>query len=394
MQPFCEVGVFTGCETAPLPLTNPAFQECLDGKPEFRRRAASLAGNIALIAVSVIVSLMVLELGWRLVRSGPQALVHWPNLARQHMGNSEDDALSCAYAHDATLGWRLPSGCTSSGYNTDADGFRRVPGRSAAAPPAVLATGSSFAQGQEVSDGETWPAYLQDLVGRKVVNAGVSGYSFDQTVLRTERLAARLKPPVIVTSFTAADIHRSELKVAWSRQKPYFAVTDGRLELRNVPVPTSPGASVALPVAARLVGWSMLADEVAQRLAIQNGWYFDEVRALPRGTGETVACLLMTRLAALGVPVMVVAQYSRGDWLSDEDAKARATRSIRKVLGCAADAGLIAFDLHEPLRPALEARGIDALYRQDHHSAAGNRVTADLILRELVRRRLLPATER
>ena len=103
-----------------------------------------------------------------------------------------------------------------------------------------------------------------------MVNAGVSGYSFDQTVLRTERLAARLKPPVIVTSFTAADIPRSELKVAWSREKPYFAVTDGRLELRNVPVPTSPGASAALPVAARLLGWSMLADEVAQQLrAIQ-----------------------------------------------------------------------------------------------------------------------------
>ena len=224
---------------------------------------------------------MVLELGWRLVRSGPQALVHWPNLARQHMGNSEDDALSCAYAHDATLGWRLPSGCTSSGYNTDAEGFRRVPGRTAA--PAgyprhrlVLRPGPG---------GVRWRNLAGLSAGSRRPQGGECRRrrsSSDQTVLRTERLAARLKPPVIATSFTAADIHRSELE---GRLEP--AETVFRRDRRPSRAAQRVGShEPARPSPCRWPrawsAWSMLADEVAQRLAIQNGWYFDEVRALPR----------------------------------------------------------------------------------------------------------------
>ena len=62
------------------------------------------------------------------------------------------------------------------------------------------------------------------------------------------------------------------------------------------------------------------------------------------------------------------------------------------MLDCASEAGLIPFDLSEPLKPVVEARGIDALFRTDHHSAEGNRVVADLIMRELVRRGLVPQT--
>ena len=38
----------------------------------------------------------------------------------------------------------------------------------------------------------------------------------------------------------------------------------------------------------------------------------------------------------------------------------------------------------------IEARGFDGLFRTDHHSAEGNHVVADLLLRERVRRQLLP----
>jgi hypothetical protein len=353
-----------------------------------------LMARFLLIAGSVIFSLGVLEAGMRLVRSGPEALVHWPNYARERMGSPEQGGGPCVHVYDQTLGWTSPGGCRSPAYNSDAGGFRRMPDPSPGQPPLalppILATGSSFTKGEEVSDGESWPAYLQALTGRKVLNAGVSGYSFDQTVLATEAVARLAKPLVVVVSFTPDDIRRSELAVSWSRAKPYFGIVGDRLELRNVPVPGGPQAPVALPVAARLLGWSALADEIAKRLGIFRGWYFDEVQAVPPGSGAAIACLLMPRLAALGVPVVLMAQYGRGYWRGYADREASVAPIQRKVLGCAAAAGLMVFDLADPLKAAVDSRGPDALYRTDHHAAEGNRLVAELLMRELVRRGLLP----
>jgi hypothetical protein len=353
-------------------------------------RPSELSSRIALVLASCIFSLLLLELACRLVRIGPAALTDWPNLARERMSNNEDGTGSCGYAYDATLGWTTPPNCSSPSYSVDGDGYRLTPATSFVSGAPVLATGSSFTLGDEVNDDESWPTYLQNSIGRKVLNGGVSGYSLDQTVLRTERLAPRVKPAVIVASFTPDDVRRTELKVAWSRAKPHFAVVAGQLELRDVPVPGRPGEPVPLPIAGRLLGRSALADELARRLGIYEGWYYDEVRAAPRGSGETIACLLMPRLATLDAPVMVLAQYSRGHWMADAAGKARDFHVVRKVLDCAAQAGLPTYDLGAPLKPTVEARGIKALFRTDHHSPEGNRVVAELIMRELVRQRLLP----
>src|SRR4051812_5928495 len=234
--------------------------------------------RIVLVLVSVFFSLVLLEVGCRIVRSGPAALADWPNIARERMGNSEDGSGPCGYAYDATLGWTPPPNCRSPNYNIDGDGFRLTPTTSSVAGAPVLATGSSFTSGDEVTDGESWPTYLQNAIGRKVLNGGVSGYSLDQTVMRTERLTPQVRPALIVASFTPDDVRRTELNVAWSRGKPHFALARGQLELRNVPVPGRAGEPVPLPIAARLLGRSALADELAQRLRIYEGWYYDEAR--------------------------------------------------------------------------------------------------------------------
>lgn len=353
------------------------------GQPSSRGRLASLA----LVAGSVLLTLAILEIGCRLLRDGPQGLIRWPNFAAVRMGISGQGSGSCTYSYDATLGWTWPPNCKVSFFSTDAQGFRRTPDGAFADKTPILAAGSSFTQGEEVGDDESWPAYLQAMIGRKVLNGGVSGYSLDQAVLQTVMTAQQVKPRLVVIGFTPDDVRRSELSVAWSRQKPYFVVTNGELELRNVPVPQQGRAT--LPTAGRLLGWSALAEDVTQRLGMQRGWYFDEVRSAPPGTGETVGCLLMPKLAGLGVPVMMVAQYSRDHAMADAEGKARDFRTVRKVLGCAAEAGLATFDLAEPLRAEIAARGIDALYRTDHHSAQGNRVVAEMIKGELDRRRLL-----
>jgi hypothetical protein len=325
------------------------------------------------------------------MRSGPEGLAQWANYARVRMSIPDDAVGPCIYAYDATLGWKAPGNCVSPTYTSDTRGFRVAPvegGRILAEPP-ILATGASFTKGDEAGDGESWPAYLQALTGRQVLNGGVSGYSFDQTVLATEAFARLAKPLFVVVNFTPDDIRRSELKVSWSREKPYFVPVGDGLELRNVPVPGRLGAPVPLPLASRLLGWSALADEVAKRLGIFQGWYFSEVRATPPGTGETVACRLMPRLAGIGVPVVVMAQYGRGYWRNYAEREKTVAPTVRKVLGCAAQAGLVAFDMADALKAEIEARGIDSLYRTDHHSVKGNRAVADLLVVELVRRGLL-----
>ena len=44
------------------------------------------------------------------------------------------------------------------------------------------------------------------------------------------------------------------------------------------------------------------------------------------------------------------------------------------------------------MKVVIETRGLDALYRTDHQSAEGNRVVAELLMHELVRRGLLAST--
>ena len=53
---------------------------------------------------------------------------------------------------------------------------------------AILAVGDFFTFGDRVSDHETWPAQLERLTGRQVLNGGVFGYGVDQAYLRAEAL--------------------------------------------------------------------------------------------------------------------------------------------------------------------------------------------------------------
>lgn len=349
-----------------------------------------MAGRVALLIGSVLFSLIVLELGARLVR-GAEWLVHWPNLVLQERLRAAAENLQHRFVYDPVLGYTPRPGFSSPLIHYDPQGFRFMPAlpANAADGPPVLATGDSYTQGDEVADAETWPAYLQGLVRRRTINAGVAAYGLDQTVLRTERLAGELHPAAIVVGFIGDDVRRSELSRAWGVEKPYFDLKGGTLELHNVPVPPSPDPRSTLSFSQYAFGWSMLLDTVLRHQGLQYEWSIDHVRATPSGTGERLACPLMQRLASLGIPTLVVAQYDFYVWENSEFA-AEQRRVSMAVLRCASDAGLATLDLFEATEQAVRTLGRDALYRTWHPGPAGYLLFAQQIAAELERRHMLP----
>jgi hypothetical protein len=341
-----------------------------------------LIGRLALILGSVLFSLILLELGCRLLR-GPDTLVRWDNIIRRERVGSVADNTARRYRYDRDLGW-VQKEVASARVNYDAEGIRLTPLTpevdTSAAP--VLATGDSYTQGDEVDDTDTWPAWLQGLLDRRVINAGVAAYGLDQTVLRTEQLAPRLKPALIVLGFIADDVRRSEMSRTWGAEKPYFVLKDGALVLRNVPVPPSPDPGTTLDFWQRAFGWSVLLDTVLRHEGWQYEWMVDHVRVMPRGEGLLLACPMMQRLKKLGIPTLVVAQYVFYTW-QDAEFGAEQHRVAQAVLSCAEAAGLPTLDLYQPFAQAVKTRGLRTIYGAWHPSPEGYKLIAQEVAKKL-----------
>src|SRR6185312_11444081 len=168
-----------------------------------------MLGRVALVLGSILFSLLVLELGVRAVNGDEQgawhALVHWPNLVVQARTLSWARGDNSRAVADTRLGF-------VGRPNYDAQSFRVTPAPEGVAldEPPILVVGDSYAHGDEVRDAEAWPAHLQALLHRRVVNAAMSGYGLDQMVLRAAIVAPDVKPAAIVLSFIADDARRAE----------------------------------------------------------------------------------------------------------------------------------------------------------------------------------------
>ncbi len=346
-------------------------------------------GRLALSLGTIVLCLGALEIGLRL--SEGNWIGAWPNfvLESRKVQTTRNDSRHVA---DPALGYVPRAGYSADGVSYDAEGFRRS---SAAADgrAAILAVGDSFTAGEEVSDDQSWPAHLQQILGRRVLNAGVSGYGLDQTVLRAEKIVPEKQPAAVIVSFIADDVRRTEMRRQWSAEKPYFVIENGALVLRNVPVPPQPDPRTTLGFWQRTLGYSFLVDFVLRRLGLLHDWYGDHARAQPAGTGEKIACLLTGRLAELqrrsGTPILVVAQYDPVVW-QDASFAAEQRRLTEGVLRCSRENGLQVLDTFDALA-ANDGKGKPAtLYGQWHMNDAGNRLVARLIAAELAGRHIPP----
>jgi hypothetical protein len=355
-----------------------------------------MMARLALLLGSLIVGLVILELGARRLR-GPEWLDQWPNLVTAQRAESAGDVARHAI-HDDILGFVPRPGARllnlalerdgtirQTNASHDAKGLRLPP---AGAPlslpgPPILAVGDSFTYGAEVDDADTWPVALQAILGQPVVNAGTNGYGIDQIVLRAERVTRIVHPGAIVVALIHDDLRRAELSRVWGADKPYFDVAGDALVLRNVPVPRSTELQAPLTLVQRLLGRSVLIHMAMQAVGLMDDWSNDAIRVHPEGNGERIACLLMDRLAAFGraaeAKIVVVALYDadawRWRWLG---LLARQQRTLEATLSCAAKAGIETIDSYNAFDRAIASDGIDALYHRWHPTAAGNRLIAEL----------------
>jgi len=272
--------------------------------------------------------------------------------------------------HDETA-WGIPIRVTPDGLRDN--GAPSPPG----AP--LLAVGDSFTWGDQVGDAETWPAHLERRLGRPVRNGGVFGYGFDQIVLRAEDLSRRLGPREVLVAFVADDLARAQDSYRYAA-KPWFSIEEGRLELHGVPV-----SRASRPDPWAFLRWSFLADRILGGLIGERWWLPHRVREHERGV--EVSLLLVERLAQLGSPVLLVAQ-----WIPGTD-----HGPARALLDYADARGVGTLDLEPPLRALLE-RDPEALWRlffampagdrslPGHMTGAGNAWVAERIAEALARR--------
>ena len=149
-----------------------------------------------------------------------------------------------------------------------------------------------------MEDSETWAAHLEEILNKRVLNAGVGAYGIDQAFLRAELLLDKYDPDVVILSFISDDINRTEYSYypyggGW---KPYFEYGDGSLILRNVPVPQQPAprGSHSFQTLRRALGYSFLANAVLDRIAPQWWHNFHDIERI-HNDGENVSVDLLVR---------------------------------------------------------------------------------------------------
>jgi len=347
-------------------------------------RLASRLGRAALyVTVTGILCVLALEIALR-------AYFRLPIFTLQDWRALQVNVLKSGLQYDALLGWTMASN-SSAPFNTLDHGIRKnSAGKEALVSGAILAVGDSYTAGSEVGDAETWPAQLEQILGRRVINAGVMGYGVDQSVLNAERLLPILKPRIVLVGIYEEDIFRATFKT-YNAPKPYFVEQDGQWRHGNDPVPPAEAYDP------EPLYKSLLARLLSAHLALQRhrawwftgpGMRFEQVSQAPVKTSCHMLEQLHQRLVAEDSVGMVVLQYS--GWLYSS-AKRRPWY-MEQMLGCARQLGYDVLDEYEQL-DAIARQSLDRLKqnyvmdrtnsRYGHMSATGNRLVAGLIAERL-----------
>jgi len=280
---------------------------------------------------------------------------------------------------DANLGWVLPFESEKVYLNLSSNGlggrsfrpylvktyggFRNTPNNwnvRLDESKLVVALGDSFTFGVEVSDEETWPSHLQALSQLSVVNAGVSQYGLDQSVIRLKKTLETHQPKTVILSVIRESILRTQRKKQilsgageWI-DRPYFLNKKGKLELQKLPIPPN-DERMPLTGVRQWLGRSHMADWLLSRMSF-NWWYGMNwgITIPPKFlTGEdptNISCLLLEYFVELSkehhFQPVVLGQY----YWQDPYKKLESEPLTQEVLQCARKLGILTIDLEDKLR--------------------------------------------
>lgn len=200
--------------------------------------------NILLVMAALFISLILLELGFRLIIFNDiPAFERLRNPANYADSLSDDDygKLDYLFGHQPpkkmhpVLGWVNESKFSPETYlHTGAEDLQgRRP---------VLLYGDSFANCNRDT------TCFEDILNRDetfsgdhyLLNYGVGGYGVDQIYLLLKNSVHLYDRPFVVVSLMTLDLDRSVLSVRSGVQKPYFRIEDGRLKRDETPINLDP----------------------------------------------------------------------------------------------------------------------------------------------------------
>jgi hypothetical protein len=193
----------------------------------------SVAQSVLILLLATFFYLLFGEIAVRIAIHTP--LFEWRDFRHARAAATINQAVQ----YDSELGWRIKPFIRTPGFNTREHGFRSNGDANAAVETGgILAVGSSFTAGSEVTDSETWPAQLQRLLGVNVNNAGQGGHQADQIILLGEQLLPLIRPQVLIVDLIPGTIIGTGY-ASYGWPKPYFTVENGKLIAHNSPVPRS-----------------------------------------------------------------------------------------------------------------------------------------------------------
>jgi hypothetical protein len=333
--------------------------------------------NVLLLVTTACLTLLACETGLRLWHGvSPLDFSSFRNRARPF-------DLFGTGRYDRTLGWVLKEGVVRPGLHTLERGIRRnSAAQSGLRPGNILAVGSSFTQGVQVADEETWPAQLERLIGRPVDNAAVGGHALDQIVLRAEQLLPVARPQVLLIGLMESVIEWNGYSIT-SGPKPFFVAENGALVARNIPVPSLAEALPFEPIMNAL-SYSHVIDRLMARID-PGGWYSRRVRV--RNDPVDVGCRLLQRLKQetdrLEIRAILVSEL----WAPDVAAADGPPPRLGRVAECAHALGYQVIDTFPAFRAEYEADPVrfneyyltNKAGRSTHFSELGNRRVAEVV---------------
>ncbi len=330
----------------PMPTDSPETSAAAP-PPSTTARWIGRAGNVLIFGVSIVATLLIAEIGFRVVTGVPVLeLTDW----RQE--GARTNRIGERATTDPLLGWTLAPHYQGSGFTTLDYGFRRNFGETEVRIGGILAVGDSFTEGfDEVDDANTWPAHLEKITGTPVINAGVAGFATDQVILRAEQTLPIVKPKTLILGFTEVDVYRAALSQAGA-PKPYFTAENGQLAYHPPgPLENNVKEGIISNALRSVLGYSALSDHLFSRLT-PSFWYpseastYEEVEIDP----VDITCKLLARLKQrtddAQVRLLLLLQYS-GELVLEEP---YILNDMKKITECSQQVGIQVVDQFASLK--------------------------------------------